>query len=190
MGKRDVDCPRARSNMTPCIARDGGNALANEGVCVGCGAAPVALLTDLAQRYEPARTVLAAGPNDATENADHLNIRSSMAKQVLTQLVDDLDGGPADYADFTFALDGKTYEIDLSKENVIRLEGLLDEFIVAARRVRKQGPAKQPTRPASRDREQTRAVREWARRNGLEVADRGRIPASVVEAYENRAGRP
>jgi hypothetical protein len=113
-----------------------------------------------------------------------------MAKQVLTQLVDDLDGGPADHANFPFALDGKSYEIDLSKENVIRLEEALDEFITAARRVR--GAGKQTSngrRRAAQDREQNQAIREWARRNDMPVADRGRIPASVVDAYHQEAGR-
>jgi hypothetical protein len=112
-----------------------------------------------------------------------------MAKQVNVQLVDDLDGGPADIANFTFGLDGKTYEIDLSKANVIRFEEAVDEFVTAARRVRSSATAKQPARRLPTDREQTRAIREWARRNGHEVADRGRIPVAVVEAYENRAGR-
>jgi hypothetical protein len=66
----------------------------------------------------------------------------------------------------------------------------LDEFITAARRVR--GAGKQTSngrRPATQDREQTRAIREWARKRGMDVADRGRIPASVVDAYHQEAGR-
>ena len=44
-----VGCPRARSDMTPCIARDGSLALADDGLCVGCHAQPLALLTELAE---------------------------------------------------------------------------------------------------------------------------------------------
>lgn len=50
----DVDCPRAKSWMTPCIARDGAVALADDGQCVGCSADPLAQLADLAERYGPA----------------------------------------------------------------------------------------------------------------------------------------
>lgn len=31
-----IDCPRAKSEMTPCMARDGHLALADDGRCVGC----------------------------------------------------------------------------------------------------------------------------------------------------------
>jgi len=55
----EVNCPRARSWMTPCVARDGALAIDDPGaprpVCVGCGSEPRALLRDLAERYEPAR---------------------------------------------------------------------------------------------------------------------------------------
>jgi hypothetical protein len=50
----ELDCPRAKTWMTPCIARDGGLAVADDGVCVGCGEMPRALLDDLAKRYQPA----------------------------------------------------------------------------------------------------------------------------------------
>ncbi len=54
----DIDCPRARTWMTPCVARDGKSAVADAGVCVGCGAAPDALMRDLATRYLPALAAL------------------------------------------------------------------------------------------------------------------------------------
>lgn len=53
-----IDCPRAKTWMTPCVARDGANAVADDGVCVGCGAKPDDLLADLAERHEPARRYL------------------------------------------------------------------------------------------------------------------------------------
>jgi Lsr2 len=33
-------------------------------------------------------------------------------------------------------------------------------------------------------REDTRAIREWARENGHKVSDRGRISRSIMEAYK------
>jgi hypothetical protein len=67
----DIDCPRARTEMTPCIARDGSTALADppKPVCVGCGAEPRPLLRDLGERYAPART---ATPGSAGQAADLL----------------------------------------------------------------------------------------------------------------------
>jgi hypothetical protein len=57
--RNEVDCPRAKTWMTPCVARDGQTAIddphATTPVCVGCGAEPRALLLDLSERYEPAR---------------------------------------------------------------------------------------------------------------------------------------
>jgi hypothetical protein len=101
---------------------------------------------------------------------------------VQTLLVDDLDGSPADHADFPFALDGKQYEIDLSAENQARLLEAVAPFIAAARRT---GRGRQPVKPAKRSKD-TPKIRAWARENNWDIADRGRIPAEVLEAYENR----
>jgi hypothetical protein len=49
--RNEIDCPRAKTWMTPCVARDGQNACADDGLCVGCGAHPADLLTDLLPRY-------------------------------------------------------------------------------------------------------------------------------------------
>jgi len=68
-----VDCPRARSWMTPCVARDRRFAVADDGVCVGCGHDPRALLTDLAERWPDAPPGLADIP-DADRAADVLTV--------------------------------------------------------------------------------------------------------------------
>ncbi|MEV8440453.1 Lsr2 family protein [Actinosynnema sp. NPDC051121] len=115
-----------------------------------------------------------------------------MAQKVLVQLIDDLDGTPAeDGQTVSFALDGVTYEIDLKPKNADKLRGALADFVAAARKTggrAKRGTAAAPgtRRPApdTRNKEQTKAIREWARSNGHELADRGRIPASVIEAFE------
>jgi hypothetical protein len=115
-----------------------------------------------------------------------------VAQKVLVQLIDDLDGTPAeDGQTITFALDGVTYEIDLKPKNADNLRSALADFVAAARKT--GGRAKRSTaaapgarRPApdARSKEQTKAIREWARSNGHELADRGRIPAHVIEAFE------
>jgi hypothetical protein len=102
------------------------------------------------------------------------------------RLVDDLDGEVADET-VEFGVDGKNYEIDLSTANAKKLRDALAEFVAAGRRAggRRRGggaPAAAPRRP-SIDREQNQAIREWARKRGMKVSDRGRIPAEVLEAY-------
>jgi nucleoid-associated protein Lsr2 len=116
-----------------------------------------------------------------------------MAQQVNVKLVDDLDGSDA-AGTISFGLDGRAYEIDLSDENADALRDSLASFIAAARksggsaaapRSRTQkmttisGPAPRPL-----DREQTAAIRAWARQNGHHVSDRGRIAKTVVEAFQ------
>ncbi|GGM84051.1 hypothetical protein GCM10012275_63360 [Longimycelium tulufanense] len=113
-----------------------------------------------------------------------------MAQRVTIQLVDDLDGGPATQM-VTFALDGVTYEIDLSESNAGRLRGAFAAFIAAARRAggtSTQGAGhRRPSRATTAARrEELQAIREWARANGHPVSDRGRIPADIVDAYHNR----
>jgi hypothetical protein len=102
------------------------------------------------------------------------------------RLVDDLDGDVADET-VEFGVDGKNYEIDLSTANAKKLRDALAEFVASARRSggRRRGggaPAAAARRP-SIDREQNQAIREWARKRGMKVSDRGRIPAEVLEAY-------
>jgi hypothetical protein len=110
-----------------------------------------------------------------------------MAQKIQILLVDDLDGGGADET-VSFALDGANYEIDLSTGNAAALRETLAPYVGHARRA-SRGPGRSATtsRPnkggVRADREQTQAIREWARNNGHKVSDRGRIPASVVDAY-------
>ncbi|MBU3706125.1 MAG: Lsr2 family protein [Mycobacterium sp.] len=110
-----------------------------------------------------------------------------MAKKVTVTLVDDFDGeGPADET-VEFSIDGVSYEIDLSVKNAQKLRNEFKPWVEAGRRVggRRRG---RPAGGAGRgrpgiDREQSAAIREWARRNGHKVSTRGRIPADVIEAF-------
>ena len=112
-----------------------------------------------------------------------------MAQKVVVQLVDDLDGTASDdITTVTFGLDGATYEIDLSAKNAAKLRNHLGDFAESGRRT--GGRVKRSTSPTTRgttptaNREQTKAIRDWARHNGYELSDRGRIPSSVIEAFE------
>lgn len=120
-----------------------------------------------------------------------------MAQKTLVSLVDDLDGTDAEET-VSFGLDGVQYQIDLSVENAEELRDALAQYIEYARETgrarghvrrarRSSGPSARSQRPPVKaDREQSRAVREWARKNGYEVSDRGRIPIGVVEAYNKK----
>jgi Lsr2 len=104
------------------------------------------------------------------------------------RLVDDIDGNEADET-LEFGIDGKSYEIDLSKENAGKLRDALAQFVGSARRLsggrgrRPAAAAPAATRRPSIDREQNQAIRDWARKRGMKVSDRGRIPAEVLDAY-------
>ncbi len=110
-----------------------------------------------------------------------------MAQVQEVRLIDDIDGGAADVT-VEFGIDGKSYEIDLSDANAGKLRDAFAAYVAAARRLgaRRRGGAAASTsarRPAAVDREQNQAIREWARKRGMNVSERGRIPADVLEAY-------
>jgi hypothetical protein len=114
-----------------------------------------------------------------------------VARVTQVSLVDDVDGSAAS-GTVGFSLDGKTYELDLSDKNAKKLRDAFAPFVASARRGkgggrRSSGGPKMTQKPTA-DRERTTAIREWARQHGHKVADRGRIPASVVDAYEKAAG--
>src|SRR6476620_9441428 len=108
-----------------------------------------------------------------------------MATVTRTYLVDDLDGTEDGVETLRFSIDQHDYEIDLGQENAAGLRSRLERFIQAGHELRqsKRVVRKQVTSgPVSK--EQTRAIRRWARENGFEVSERGRIPANVREAFE------
>ena len=122
-----------------------------------------------------------------------------MAQKTIVTLVDDLTGEEAeDITTVEFALDGVTYEIDLDDKNSARLRDALAEYVAAARRTggrratgttrRRSGGAgtgtPRATSPGGYDRETSKQIREWAKGQGFEVSDRGRVPNNVVEAWE------
>jgi len=103
-----------------------------------------------------------------------------MAPKVQTILIDDLDGSQADSI-VRFGLDGTDYEIDLNTDHAHQLRDALVRYVNAARRT--GNAARQPARigrraPASGL--NTTKVREWAKAQGIDVKDRGRILAELV----------
>ncbi len=113
-----------------------------------------------------------------------------MAQQTTVKLVDDLDGSEA-VDTVAFSFEGRQYEMDLSDKNAARLRDALAPFVASARQIgggrrRRTSPKTAPESKARQttDRERTAAIREWARRHGHQVSDRGRISKAIVEAYE------
>ncbi len=110
-----------------------------------------------------------------------------VAQKVQVLLVDDLDGGEADET-VTFALDGVSYEIDLASDNADKLRKLLSPYVESGRKTggragrgRGRGGRAGSGGGTSQD---TAKIRAWAKDNGFEVNDRGRVPATIRTAYE------
>ena len=109
-----------------------------------------------------------------------------MAQRVQIILEDDVDGSQAEET-VTFGLDGVTYEIDLSAENAARLREQLSPWVGHARRAggrKATGPGRAASGGGGGKRADLSAVRVWARENGYQVSDRGRISAEIQAAYD------
>lgn len=103
-----------------------------------------------------------------------------MAQRVVTEHLDDTDGGPADET-VRFGLDSTSYEIDLSAEHGDQLRAALAPFIAAGRREgRLRRAASRTTVDVEAD---PSAVRAWARARGMDLSPRGRISAAVLEQF-------
>ena len=124
-----------------------------------------------------------------------------MAQKTIVTLIDDLTGEEAeDISTVEFALEGVTYEIDLADDNAAQLRDNLARYVAAGRKISTRRPG---TRGADRsagratgkgndggvarsgyNRDTLRAIREWAKQNGHSVNERGRLPLTVVSAWE------
>ena len=110
-----------------------------------------------------------------------------MAQKVIREFIDDIDGSEAERT-FTFAVDGTNYEIDLSSQNIKEFNEAIAGFVESARKVKASRTGRRAYKTSSSDsgrsREQTQAIREWARQQGHSINDRGRIPASIQQAFD------
>jgi hypothetical protein len=113
-----------------------------------------------------------------------------MAQQTTVRFIDDLDGSDAS-GTFDFSLEGRNYQIDLSDDNAAKLRDALAPYIDVARKAGGRGGRRRTQqqtavaeKPARSKREDTTTIRGWAREHGHKVSDRGRIPKSVIEAYQ------
>jgi hypothetical protein len=106
-----------------------------------------------------------------------------MAQKVQVILVDDIDGGTAEET-LSFSLDGVSYEIDLSSANAAKLRESFAPYVGTARRVGGRSSAGRGRGRRSSGDNRTAQIREWARANGHQVNERGRVAAGIVAAYD------
>ena len=112
-----------------------------------------------------------------------------MAQKIQTLFVDDLDGSEAE-GTVRFGLDGTNYEIDLSVAHAEELRSVLTPYARAGRKV--TGAARRTARgqgKAAANGFSTNEVRDWAKANGVEIKDRGRVPADVIARFRAATGQ-
>jgi hypothetical protein len=115
-----------------------------------------------------------------------------VAQKITTLFIDDIDGGAAE-GTVRFALDGTEYEIDLNAKHSEELRSALGRYVTHARKV--GGSARRAGRTAGRASRgagsvlNTTEIRNWARENGYDIKDRGRVPADLVAKYQAATGK-
>ena len=115
-----------------------------------------------------------------------------VAQKITTLFIDDIDGGAAE-GTVRFALDGTEYEIDLNARHSDELRSALGKYVTHARKV--GGAARRTGRIAGRAGRgggsalNTTEIRNWARENGYDIKDRGRVPADLVAKYQAATGK-
>lgn len=110
-----------------------------------------------------------------------------MAQKIQTLFIDDIDGGEAE-GTVRFALDGSEYEIDLNARHTEELRSALGKYVTHARKIggtARKGTARGSRRSSTVD---TVAVRAWAREQGIDIKDRGRVPSDIVAKYQAASG--
>jgi hypothetical protein len=115
-----------------------------------------------------------------------------VAQKIQTLFIDDIDGGAAE-GTVRFALDGTEYEIDLNAKHSDELRSALGQYVTHARKV--GGGARRAGRAAGRAGRgagsalNTTEIRNWAREQGYDIKDRGRVPADLVAKYQAATGK-
>jgi hypothetical protein len=103
---------------------------------------------------------------------------TTVASKTIIEVTDDLDGSKADET-LHFAFEGAEFEIDLSKVHADGMRAALDPYMSAGRKT----GGRRRNRAAATDGDQIKDIRDWAKKQGLKVSDRGRVSADVREAY-------
>lgn len=83
----------------------------------------------------------------------------------------------------TFGYDGKSYEIDACREHAISIRRQMTQLVERARPVSGRRP---PRKRNTAARQLAAEKRDWARRNGFAVNDRGRLPDEAEKAWREQ----
>lgn len=109
-----------------------------------------------------------------------------MAKETITIVRDDLDGTEG-ASSYKFGWGDDQYEIDLTEKNAQELEGFLSKYIEKAAKVTARLPRAVSQGPSTMrkpgNKEELQKIRQWAKDNGYEVSERGRVAQSIQDAY-------
>lgn len=98
-----------------------------------------------------------------------------------TVLIDDIDGGEAQVT-IVFAINGESYQLDLSQTNANRFHKALKPFIDAAAGL-KEAHRNEVDEVAAAVNKRNQ-IRAWAKKKGYDVAERGKIPKEVLDAFD------
>ena len=104
-----------------------------------------------------------------------------MASRVVTLITDDFTGEEAEET-IHFAVEGAEYEIDLSKAHAQGFRAAIEPYMHAGRKTGSRRTRRSGSAGAS-DGDQTKAIRDWAKSQKMQVSDRGRVSAEIREAY-------
>lgn len=109
-----------------------------------------------------------------------------MEKEQITRYTDYPDGTPMEDGagrHFTFSIDRRSFEIDLTDKNADKFYAALAPYVDAARSVTSSNRTARRARKAKSGHDLS-AVRKWARANNRAVSESARVPSAVLEAYE------
>lgn len=114
-----------------------------------------------------------------------------MVQRKIVTTIDDLDGseipdGQVDVVAFSYR-NSPTYFVELTPENAAEFDRDMQRWLEAGKRAqrnaRRNGRVPVRTARPTIDREQSAAIRAWARKHGVKISSRGRIPQGVQDAY-------
>lgn len=108
--------------------------------------------------------------------------KAPVAKETIVRITDDIDGSEA-VESVRFGFRGINYNIDLNAKNVAAIEKSFEKWIQHGQKAEPGAIRSRQRRASVSNKDQTAAVREWAKANGYKVSDRGRIAAEVRDAF-------
>lgn len=108
-----------------------------------------------------------------------------MAQKIVTLRISDISG--EDLGDggqtIDFAVGSTSYRIDLSDKEVENFFNVLKPYVDNAQKVGGRG-VRRSGASTKTDAAQLKQIRSWAKENGYNPSDRGRVSQEIKDAYE------